>query len=357
MSSPSPHISSPVPFPPPSLVGPHGRRAALLIHNFQRDYISGSVAIPGAAELAKEIERLRKDIPYHHIVFINESHPVGHCSFISSGESCSLLVAGSLQSQHCLAGSAGEELPISADFSGVRIGRELLLKVGIERSQDSFSAFHDFSSDSATQSDAATGLLDILRNDEITDLHIVGLGHNPFNSALEGRKLGFNVYLLPNLCLLSSVADHSNRLIACESAGVIMLNSAELSVSGRSDRRIEAAQYLEKHGVAQLFDYLFADSLVRLSKNPALTPAAALLEALQNAPSKPSGSKSLFSDDDYDTLFTMLDVLRSGSLIRSQVFEALRRLGGDQRKLDTIEIPEKVDRTQFKAICANAAKM
>ena len=75
----------------------------LLIVDPQIDFISGSLAVPGAAEAFDSLAEYLTSHPsrYQHTIVTADHHPANHCSFISNGGQWPV---------HCAAGSRGAEI-------------------------------------------------------------------------------------------------------------------------------------------------------------------------------------------------------------------------------------------------------
>lgn len=171
---------------------------ALLVVDIQNDFCpGGALAVSGGDEVIPVVNDLAGS--FDHVLLTQDWHPPGHWSFASTHEGKTpydtvVLDYGEqiLWPDHCVQGTPG------ADFHpALAVGpAELILRKGFRKEIDSYSAF--FENDHATR----TGLAGYLREREIGTLFLVGLATDfcVAWSALDGRKLGFEVYVVEDAC-------------------------------------------------------------------------------------------------------------------------------------------------------------
>lgn len=167
---------------------------ALLVIDVQNDFCpGGSLAVPGGDDIIPLVNDLADQ--FEHVILTQDWHPSGHHSFASSYKDkhpydTVELAYGQqiLWPDHCVQGTRGAQF-----HPALYQGRaELILRKGFRRAIDSYSAF--FENDQQTP----TGLAGYLRERSIDTLYLVGLATDFCVkwSALDGKKLGFDVYVV-----------------------------------------------------------------------------------------------------------------------------------------------------------------
>lgn len=78
-------------------------RKALIIVDMQNDFVTGSLAVPGAQEIVLPINARARHATISDgiIIFTFDSHPKSHCSFIENG---------GMWPKHCVKGTDGGQL-------------------------------------------------------------------------------------------------------------------------------------------------------------------------------------------------------------------------------------------------------
>ena len=171
---------------------------ALIVIDVQNDFCpGGALAVAGGDEIVPGINALMAD--FDAVILTQDWHPAGHSSFASEhpGKAPLETVEMAYGTQvlwpdHCVIGSRGAALHADLDTDRA----DLIIRKGFRRAIDSYSAF--FENDHETP----TGLEGYLRTRGIEGLTMVGLATDfcvKF-SALDARKLGFEVTLRPDLC-------------------------------------------------------------------------------------------------------------------------------------------------------------
>jgi nicotinamidase/pyrazinamidase len=170
----------------------------LLVVDVQNDFCpGGALAVKHGADVVPVINRLA--IGFSHVILTQDWHPPGHTSFASTREGKEPLDTVEecygeqiLWPDHCVQGTSG------ADFHPElrRTPAELILRKGFRREIDSYSAF--FENDRETP----TGLGGYLRERGLGRLFVVGLATDVCvqYTALDGRKLGFEVFVVEDGC-------------------------------------------------------------------------------------------------------------------------------------------------------------
>ncbi len=101
------------------------RTDAILVVDLQNDFITGSLAVPGAEDI---LPTVRKWVDrFDHIILSKDMHPPNHSSFIEQ--------EGPWPA-HCIAGNFGSDLHVVLD--GLRVN---VVEKGTEVDKDAYSAF------------------------------------------------------------------------------------------------------------------------------------------------------------------------------------------------------------------------
>lgn len=176
---------------------------ALIVVDVQNDFLpGGALAVPEGDLIIASVNRLMKKFNDFggRVVLTQDWHPPDHLSFASqhSGKDPFAPIEGVvglgplLWPDHCVKETDG------ANFSGqLETGKaHLILRKGINRSVDSYSAFteNDLKTD--------TGLAGYLENAGLNRIFICGLAldYCVVWSAIDSVKNGFETYVIPELC-------------------------------------------------------------------------------------------------------------------------------------------------------------
>ena len=173
-------------------------RDVLIAIDVQNDFCpGGALAVPAGDQVVVVINRISGR--FHHRVLTQDWHPPGHHSFASShpGKSPFEITQLSYGEQvlwpdHCVQGTPG-----AAFHSRLHTDPyELILRKGFRPEIDSYSAF--FENDRVTP----TGLEGYLRTRGLARLFMAGLATDfcVAYSALDGRRCGFEVYVIEDAC-------------------------------------------------------------------------------------------------------------------------------------------------------------
>jgi len=173
-------------------------RDALIVVDVQNDFCSGgALAVPGGEKVVPAINRIAEK--FENIVLTQDWHPQDHVSFVSNHprkrpfETIELGYGQQvLWPDHCVQGGAG-----AAFHDALATARaSLVLRKGIHRDIDSYSAFYE--NDHKT----TTGLAGYLRERELKTLFFVGLAFDfcVRYSAEDARKAGFEAVVIEEAC-------------------------------------------------------------------------------------------------------------------------------------------------------------
>lgn len=167
---------------------------ALLVIDVQNDFCpGGALPVPEGDAVIPVINELTGR--FHHVLQTQDWHPDGHQSFASSHDEHAPYdtIAVDYGEQvlwpdHCVQGTEGAAFPPDLDTTPT----ELIIRKGFRPQIDSYSAFYE--NDGTTR----TGLAGYLRERGIDTLYLCGLATDFCVkwSALDGRKEGFDVYVI-----------------------------------------------------------------------------------------------------------------------------------------------------------------
>jgi nicotinamidase/pyrazinamidase len=201
----------------------------LLIIDVQNDFCpGGSLAVEEGDAVVPVINRI---MPlFSRVVATQDWHPSDHVSFAATHpgrKPLDVVDAGGIEQvlwpDHCVQGTRGAEL-----HPRLEVGRiELVLRKGLRRTLDSYSAF--FENDHATD----TGLRFYLKGIGAHDIFLCGLATDycVLASAMDARRLGFRVTLLRDACRGVDYPTGSvgKALAAMKTSGVRIAESATLA--------------------------------------------------------------------------------------------------------------------------------
>lgn len=152
-----------------------GKDCALIVVDVQNDFVTGSLAVPGALEIIpvinKYIEKFEKaNAP---IFFTRDYHPPNHCSFMENGGQWP---------RHCVQGSPGAEL-----HRDLKIPRDVvIIAKGTDPTKEAYSGFD------------GTYLEEELRQRGVKKVFVCGLATDYCVKAtvLDALARGFETYFL-----------------------------------------------------------------------------------------------------------------------------------------------------------------
>jgi nicotinamidase/pyrazinamidase len=200
----------------------------LLVIDVQNDFCpGGSLAVEEGDQVVPVINRL---MPlFDRVVATQDWHPDGHVSFASSHPGKKVLdvvdadgIEQVLWPDHCVQGTRGAELSPLLSVGSI----ELVLRKGLRRRLDSYSAF--FENDHTTD----TGLRYYLSGLGAREVFLCGLATDYCvrSSALDARRLGFDVALIQDACrgVDFPVGNVEKALSEMKDAGVRLIGSVDL---------------------------------------------------------------------------------------------------------------------------------
>ena len=170
----------------------------LIVIDVQNDFCpGGALAVPRGHEIVPIVNRLAAR--FRNVVLTQDWHPPGHFSFASTHRGRNpfeTIVAPYgpqvLWPDHCVQGTPGAAFHPALDIRHAA----LVLRKGLERTIDSYSAFYE--NDRKTP----TGLSSYLRERDISRVFLAGLAFDfcVRYSAEDARHEGFTVFVVEDAC-------------------------------------------------------------------------------------------------------------------------------------------------------------
>jgi nicotinamidase/pyrazinamidase len=175
-----------------------GGHDVLIVVDVQNDFCpGGALAVPHGDEIVPIVNRLAAR--FHNVVLTQDWHAPGHFSFASThpGKNPFATIAAPYGPQvlwpdHCVQGTPG-----AAFHPALQIPHAgLVLRKGMERTIDSYSAFYE--NDHKTP----TGLVGYLRERGLSRVFLAGLAFDfcVRYSAEDARREGFTVFVIEDAC-------------------------------------------------------------------------------------------------------------------------------------------------------------
>src|SRR5215468_3954258 len=204
--------------------------SALLVIDVQNCFLpGGSLAVKEGEQVVPVINKVAK--AFSNVVMTQDWHTPGHISFASvhSGkkpfETVDLPYGKQvLWPDHCVQGTDGASL--SKDLSIPQA--ELIIRKGFHKDVDSYSAFVE--ADGKT----STGLAAYLKAQGIKRVFVAGLATDfcVAWSALDGRKAGFETYVVEDACRgIDTQGSLAKAWADMAKAGVKRIQSGDIAVS------------------------------------------------------------------------------------------------------------------------------
>ncbi|KPI83077.1 nicotinamidase (PNC1) [Leptomonas seymouri] len=200
----------PLSAPAPAIIRP--TTDALITVDMQNDFLvdGAPLRVPGGLALVGAINAVSRQFTFRYQVATQDWHPVDHCSFKQQGGPWP---------PHCIRGTPGADL--HADLHADNF--QSILRKGTKQAADSYSAFADDTKE-------PTGLAGLLHSLGVTRVFVVGVAYDycVFFTAMDGRRLGFDVVVVSDLCAAVDEATAKARTVALQEAGVVVLESSAL---------------------------------------------------------------------------------------------------------------------------------
>lgn len=133
-------------------------RKVLLVVDVQRDFIDGSLAVPGAETVIQEINRIKNS--FDNVYFTLDWHPKDHCSFKENG---------GMWPEHCVNYTMGASLADSL-LDGLDEAKTRFILKGRNKDREEYGAFSEAPAPSgAAHSETTFSANDLFRaGDDVT---------------------------------------------------------------------------------------------------------------------------------------------------------------------------------------------
>lgn len=202
---------------------------ALLIVDIQLDFLpGGALGVKDGNRVIPIIDDLM-EMPFDYIVASRDWHPENHGSFASThhkkpGDTVMLKgIKQILWPKHCVQGTPGSEFSPMLKLEKVHD----IFSKGTDVDIDSYSAFFD------NGHLKATGLDEMLKKKNITDLFIVGLttDYCVKYSVLDAVDLGYRVFVVKDACKPVNLRedDEDKALQEMEKVGAKIITSEDVA--------------------------------------------------------------------------------------------------------------------------------
>ena len=167
------------------MVDQEKNKMALLLVDIQNDFCTGALPVPGAEEIAPEINRLIAYVQQRQIPIIasRDWHPANHCSFVENGGQWPA---------HCIAGSQG------ADWHKAINPQHIDITVNKAYQQD----LEQYSAISGVINNTNISLQQYLKKMDIKTLIVCGLAldYCVYHTVIEAQNNGINCKVILSAC-------------------------------------------------------------------------------------------------------------------------------------------------------------
>lgn len=201
---------------------------ALLLVDIQNDFLpGGALAVHEGDQILPVVNQLIEK-KFDIVIATKDWHPVNHSSFASTHhkQPGDRILLNELEQIlwpiHCLQHTPGAEF--ASQLNSAKFDK--IFYKGTDQDIDSYSAFFD------NGHRKSTGLAEFLREKKIRNIYIAGLATDYCvkYSALDGAKLGFNVFVVVDACKGVNLQpdDTKNAVDEMEQAGAKIVFSETL---------------------------------------------------------------------------------------------------------------------------------
>ena len=205
---------------------------ALILVDIQNDFLpGGALAVPRGDEIVPVANRLMPR--YDLVVATQDWHPADHQSFASQHPGRSVGEVAQVDGlqqilwpDHCVQHTPGAELAAQLNSGGI----QFVVQKGTNRLTDSYSGFFD------NQRRQATGLADLLRQHQVTEVDVMGLATDycvKF-TALDAVDLGFTTRVVVDGVrgVDLTPGDSQNALAEMRARGITLISESEGTLNG-----------------------------------------------------------------------------------------------------------------------------
>jgi nicotinamidase-related amidase len=198
------------------------KRFVLGIIDVQNDFINGSLTVKDADQVIAPINKLRFMYFEHIPTFISQDfHPENHMSFcethqvekyskktleLKMEDETTVVVEQNMWPTHCVANTEGVEFHKDLILTNF----DKFIQKGTKKNVESYSAFGDEFKGKYEKTD----LDNWLKGNNITDIILTGVATDycVYNTALDARRLGYNVHLIMS-CTRGVAEDTTGKAI------------------------------------------------------------------------------------------------------------------------------------------------
>lgn len=196
-----------------------------IVVDAQVDFVSGSMAVPGAEKIITPINRAAEI--FDHVVVVTDWHPAGHVSFWTAhpGTKHGDQVDASYGKQgvfndHCVQGTKGAELDPRLELTKA----EMTFRKGYREGVDSFGAFYE-------NDGTPTGLGPYLKARGFERVFCAGLARYGcvMQTALGAARDGFQSFIVSDASAGDRNVEENNAKL--DTAGVKWISTAEFAAA------------------------------------------------------------------------------------------------------------------------------
>jgi nicotinamidase/pyrazinamidase len=192
---------------------------ALIVIDCQNDFITGTLAVPKAAEIIPVINNLQKK--FGVVIYTQDWHPADHSSFKDNG---------GIWPAHCVQGTNGADfhpdIQVSPDGQKGSTYSYDIVRKGMDKAVDSYSGFYD------NERKHQTELKETLTDYGITEVYLTGLATDycVLYTALDAVAEGFKTFVVIDACRAVNInlGDDSRAIMEMIRAGVSIVHSKNI---------------------------------------------------------------------------------------------------------------------------------
>lgn len=185
------------------------KRKVLLIIDVQNDFCrGGSLEVKDANLIIPGINKIQSKFDF--VVASQDWHPKDHTSFKSNSNE-------GIWPDHCVQNTFGSEFTKELNSSKINF----IIRKGYNKNMDSYSAFLENDKKTSTR-------LEYLFNKEDFEYYICGIAFDycVFFSAKDAKKLGFEVFVIKDLC--KGIGNMDDTADSMKKLGITIVNSCDV---------------------------------------------------------------------------------------------------------------------------------
>jgi nicotinamidase/pyrazinamidase len=185
------------------------KKRVLLIIDVQNDFCEGgSLEVKNANKIIPGINKIQKKFDF--VVASQDWHPSDHCSFKSNNKD-------GPWPDHCVQSTFGADFRKELDLSNIHF----IIRKGYHKNVDSYSAFYENDNKTSTR-------LEYLFDNKDFDYYVCGiaLDYCVFYSAKDAKKLGYDVYVIEDLC--EGIGSREECITKMKELGINVIKSEDI---------------------------------------------------------------------------------------------------------------------------------